>query len=91
MCLYYISAEKITKVDIPKNLNEEEFIEFLKGVYPKLRETPFDLCKVNRHRVVVELTERTPREIRDSGVLGRSALYFGPRVSRKHLLINYFM
>ena len=77
MCLYilyYISAGKVTKVDVPKNLNEEEFIKFLQGVYPKLCQTPFDLCKVNRHRVVIELTERTPREIRISGVLGRSAL-----------------
>ena len=64
MCLYYISAEKITKVDIPKNLNEVEFIEFLQGDYPKLRETPFDLCKVNRHRVVVELREDTKGDSR---------------------------
>ncbi len=72
--------EEIKVVKVPKNLTEAGFEEFLRTIYPKLESINFDLCKMNRHRVVVPLAERTPQAIRKSGVLGRSALYIRPEV-----------
>ena len=40
----------------------------------------FELCKVNHHRVLISLEEKTPEQLRSSGVLGRSALYIRPEV-----------
>lgn len=73
-------AEEVKVVKVPKNLTEAGFREFLRAIYPQLERINFDLCKVNRHRVVVPLTECTPQAIRSSGVLGRSALYIRPEV-----------
>ncbi|XP_077065650.1 uncharacterized protein LOC143718474 [Siphateles boraxobius] len=71
-------AEEVKVVKVPKNLTEAGFQEFLRAIYPQLERINFDLCKVNRHRVVVPLTQCTPHAIRSSGVLGCSALYIRP-------------
>ncbi|XP_067260185.1 uncharacterized protein [Chanodichthys erythropterus] len=73
------TTEEIKVIKVPKNLTGAGFEEFLRTVFPKLESVNFDLCKVNRHRVVVPLDERTPQAIRKSGVLGRSALYIRPK------------
>lgn len=49
-------AEEVKVVKVPKNLTEAGFQEFLRAIYPQLESINVDLCKVNRHRVVVPLT-----------------------------------
>ncbi|KAA0712533.1 hypothetical protein E1301_Tti019071 [Triplophysa tibetana] len=71
-------AEEVKVFSVPKNLNEDGFKDFLRAIYPQLKNRNFDLCKVNRHRVVVPLDHCTPQSIRSSGVLGSSALYIRP-------------
>ncbi|KAL7395333.1 hypothetical protein ABVT39_014643 [Epinephelus coioides] len=65
-------ADEVKVFKVKRNLDAGGFQQFIRAIYPELRN------KVNRHRVVVPLTESTPKEIRSSGVLGRSALYVRP-------------
>ncbi|KAL7395269.1 hypothetical protein ABVT39_013512 [Epinephelus coioides] len=66
------TADEVKVFKVKRNLDAGGFQQFIRAIYPELRN------KVNRHRVVVPLTESTPKEIRSSGVLGRSALYVRP-------------
>ncbi|KAL7396073.1 hypothetical protein ABVT39_028191 [Epinephelus coioides] len=65
-------ADEVKVFKVKRNLDAGGFQQFIRAIYPELRN------KVNRHRVVVPLTESTPKEIRSSGVLGCSALYVRP-------------
>lgn len=74
-------ADEVKLFKVKRNLDAGGFRQFIRAIYPELRNNNFEFCKVNRHRVVVPLTESTPKEIRSSQVLGRSALYVRPLVS----------
>ncbi|XP_041840445.1 uncharacterized protein LOC121639351 [Melanotaenia boesemani] len=71
-------AAEVKKFDVPKCLSASGFQDFLKSIFPRLSRRAFELCRVNRHKVVIPLTESTPLEMRSSGVLGCSALYIRP-------------
>lgn len=74
-------ADEVKLFKVKRNLDAGGFRQFIRAIHPELRNNNFEFCKVNRHRVVVPLTESTPKEIRSSQVLGRSALYVRPLVS----------
>jgi len=90
ICKEYFSfidfaADPVRSVQVPQCLTKQEFEQFLEGQYPGLRNIKFDLCRVDRYRVVRQLTEDTPRRIRSTGALGRSALYLRPSVSSQNV------
>ncbi|KAA0721544.1 hypothetical protein E1301_Tti022788 [Triplophysa tibetana] len=73
-----MNADPVRTIMVPRCLTEGQFKTFIEEEYPQLKNKSFDLCKVNRHHVVIPLNEETPKAIRSSGVLGRSALYLQP-------------
>ena len=80
------SAEPVKTWQVPKGLTAAGFVAYLKSVYPHMERRNFQFCKVNRHRVLISLEEKTPEQLRSSGVLGRSALYIRPEVKYCSLL-----
>ncbi|XP_059927628.1 uncharacterized protein LOC132472164 isoform X2 [Gadus macrocephalus] len=74
-------AEPVKTWQVPKGLTAAGFVAYLKSVYPQMERRTFQFCKVNRHRVLISLEEKTPEQLRSSGVLGRSALYIRPETS----------
>ncbi|KAL0973698.1 hypothetical protein UPYG_G00209770 [Umbra pygmaea] len=66
-------------LEVPITLTAERFYMVLKREFPSLRDQPFEMCRVDRHRNVHVVSSLTPLTLRNSRELGRSALYLRPK------------
>nr|XP_055049527.1 uncharacterized protein LOC129435045 isoform X2 [Misgurnus anguillicaudatus]XP_055049528.1 uncharacterized protein LOC129435045 isoform X2 [Misgurnus anguillicaudatus] len=71
-------AKPVKIYKVPKNLDANGFKDHLRIIFPQLKTQNFDLCKVNRHRVVTPVENFTPKATRSGEVMGRSAVYIRP-------------
>ncbi|XP_067284042.1 uncharacterized protein [Pseudorasbora parva] len=72
-------ATEMKRIDIPFDLTEGDLKSLLWKTFPDLNHKAFDICRVDRFRLVLALTLNTLCPVSIRKELGRSALYIRPK------------